>query len=104
MPSGNRWVSESLIYASVVTLVANRRLHRMVRQRWRRHERRMPFDRWARLVASVGHELLALVLERGARPRAERRLLRFLRAEAVDPNRKRMPLALRAKRGVYQPA
>ena len=103
MPSGNQWISESLIYASVLTLVASQRLHRMVRQRWRIDERRMPFDRWARLVASVGHELLALALERGGRPRAERRLLRFLRAESVDPNRQRIPLALRAERGVYQP-
>ena len=64
----------------------------------------MPFDRWARLVASVGHELLAFALERGVRPRAERRLLDFLRTEAIDPNRRRIPLALRAEQGAYAPA
>ena len=97
-------VSETRIFASVLTLVASRRLHRLVRQRSRIDERRMPFGRWARLVASVGHELLTIALERGVRPRAERRLLDFLRTEALDPNRKRMPLAQRAEMGVYAPA
>ena len=104
MPSGNRWISESLIYASVLTLVASRRLHHLARQRSRTDERRMPFDRWARLVASVGHQLLGIALNRGPSPRIERRLLDFLQTEAIDPNRRRRPLALRAEMGVYAPA
>jgi len=58
MPSANRHVTETLIYAALLTLLVSRRLYRALRTRWRLDPRRLPFDRWAVLVATVADDLL----------------------------------------------
>lgn len=103
MPSANKQITESLIYAALLSLVLSRRLHKALAERWKLDPRRLPFDRWSRLVASVAHDLLDLALSRHDREHRQRRLERLLRAEATDPNRTRVPLFFRAQEGVYQP-
>ena len=102
MPSGNRHVTETLIYAALLTLLISRRLHRVLTRRWRLDRRRLTFDRWARLVAAVAHDLLDIVLSRHDREHRQRRVERLLRAEAIDPNKARVPLPYRAQRGLLQ--
>jgi hypothetical protein len=63
----------------------------------------MPLDRWATLVATVAHDLLDLLLSRHDREHRLRRIQRFLRAEARDPNRARIPLPFRAQMGLLYP-
>ncbi len=104
MPSANRHVTETLIYATLLTLLLSRRLYRALRKRWRLDPRRMPFDRWAVLLAAVADDLLALVLKRHDRDWRASRIERFLRREATDPNAARNPLPYRAQSGVYQRA
>lgn len=101
MPSANRHVSETLIYAALLTLLVSRRLYQAFHKRWRLDRRRLPFDRWAVLLATVADELLTLVLSRRGRPWRARRIERFLRAEANDPNRLRIPLPYRAQMGIH---
>jgi hypothetical protein len=104
MPSANRNVTETLIYASLLTLAVSRRLYRALTTRWRANAQRIPFDRWAALVSSIAGELLALVLNRRHRGTRTRRIERYLCAEACDPNAARIPLAYRAQMGTYDRA
>jgi IS4 transposase len=104
MPSANRHVTETLIYATLLTLLLSRQLYRALRARWRLDPRRMPFDRWAVLLAAVADDLLALVLKRHDRDWRASRIERFLRREATDPNAARTPLPYRAQSGVYRRA
>ena len=104
MPSSNRFISESLLYAAVLTLVVSRRLNRLVRRRDRLTDDTIPFDRWARLVASISQQLLEIALLPRRRRLSERRLLAYLQNEGPDPNRARLPLGSRAQQGLYVPA
>jgi len=104
MPSGNRFISESLLYAAVLTLVVSRRLHRLVRRRYKLSRAELPLDRWARLVASISQPLLDIALSPRRNAPCERRLLTYLRNEGPDPNRARPSLATRAQQGLYLPA
>ncbi len=101
MPSANRHVSEALIYAALLTLVVSRELYRALRKRWRLDRRRLPLDRWAVLFANTADELLAISFTPRGRHGRARRLERFLRVEANDPNRTRIPLLQRAQAGVF---
>jgi hypothetical protein len=101
MPSANRHVTESLIYAALLTLLVSRRLYRALRQRFRLDRRRLPFDRWAVLFATIADDLLALVLSRRDRSARARRIEHFLRAEAQDPNAARIPLPYRTQTGTH---
>ena len=101
LPSANRHITETLIYASLLTLAVSRRLYQTLTKRWRTTTPRMPFDRWAALVTTVADELLALLLSRHDRADRQARIERFLKAEAVDPNSARIPLAHRAQLGRY---
>jgi len=103
-PRGNRFISESLLYAAVLTLVVSRRLHRLVRRRYKLTQDALPFDRWARLVASISQQILESALSPRPRRLSERRLLAYLRNEGPDPNRSRLPLATRGQQGLYLPA
>ena len=100
-PSVNRHASEALIYATLLSLLVNRSLYRALHRRWHIDRTRLPFDRWAVLFAAVADELLALVLHRRNRSWRARRIERFFRAEAADPNRVRIPLPYRAERGLH---
>jgi putative transposase len=104
MPSANRHVTETLIYAALLTLVLSRRLYRVLTRRWKLRSRRIPFDRWARLIATIAHDLLDVALDRHDRAYRQGRIERFLRAEAIDPNRARRHLVDKAQIGIYAPA
>jgi putative transposase len=101
MPSGNRHVTETLIYAALLTLTLNRRLYRELIRRHKLDPQRLPLDRWAILFAAVADELLVLSLHRRDRTWRARRIQSFFRAEATDPNRARIPLPYRAQQGLY---
>ena len=97
IPSRKSHVVEAFLYASLLTLLASRALLLAVRRWGALGERRTPLERWARLFVSSTPELLALVLDPVAMARTrEHPLLRFLLAEAPDPNRKRRLLPERA--------
>lgn len=102
MPSRNKHVTGTLIYAALLTLVLSRRLYRTLTQRWKIDKRRLPFDRWAVLLTTVAHDLLDVALTRHDRQHRLRRIERFLRAEATDPHLARIPLPCRAQQGIYQ--
>ena len=104
MPIRSRFISESLLYAAVLTLVVSRRVHRLVRRRDKLALTELPFDRWARLVASISQQILDIALSPRRRRLSERRLLTYLRSEGPDPNRSRLSLATRAQQGLYLPA
>ena len=101
MPSQNPHVVQALIYAALLTLAASRRLHRALTARWKLPKERVPFDRWSALIAAIAERLLDAMIHRAGRSDLLHRLESFLRNEALDPNRKRVPLACRAAMGVY---
>ena len=103
-PSANRHVTETLIYAAVLALLASRALRRALLRRARLDPSRLPFDRWALLFATIADDLLAMLLSRHDRLHRIRRLERFLRAEACDPNRTRISLPHKAQVGIRAPA
>ena len=88
----------------MLALLASRALYRALFNRGRINKTRLPFDRWAALFASTADELLAILLNRHGRTQRTRLLVRFLRAEALDPNRARIPLPYKAQMGLHQPA
>jgi IS4 transposase len=97
IPSRKSHVVEAFLYASLLTLLASRALLLAIRQWGSLADRRTPTERWARLFVSVAPDLLALVLDSAAMAGArERLLLKFLLAEAPDPNVKRRLLPERA--------
>ena len=98
MPSANKHVTETLIYAALLSLALSRRIYRALAPR-PIDRFRMPLDRFATLVAMVAHDLLDVLLCPHHRAR---RIERFLRAEAQDPNRARIPLPWRAQAGVLR--
>lgn len=103
-PSANKNVTETLIYAAVLTLLASRALHRALLRRFRIPSSRLPLDRWAILVSTVAGDLLAVLVSRRDRDHRIRSIERFFRAEACDPNRKRLPLPYKAQAGIRMPA
>jgi len=102
MPSANKNITETLIFAALLCLVISRRILRSIVRRYRLDPERIPFDRWAALLGQIAEHLLEIALPSRSPP--FRRLERFLRTEAIDPNRARIPLYFRAQNGVYQPA
>jgi IS4 transposase len=104
LPSASQHVTETLIYAALLTLVLSRRLHRTLTRRWRVPDSRLPFDRWAVLVATLAHDLLDVALSRHDRTYRQRRIECLLRAEALDPNRNRHHLIHKAQLGIHAPA
>lgn len=101
LPSRKGPIVETLLYATVVTLVVSRRLLRAVREALRSLGRLIPEGRWAAIFATVALEILNLLLAplRAARDRA-RWLEAMLLHEAVDPNLSRHLLLARVENGV----
>lgn len=98
--SRRRSVTECLLYASLLTLVASRRLHRLLAPDHEALRQQHPLDRWAVLFATVAHELLDLLVGPAShRALLALRLRRLLVHEAPDPNRRRLLLPLRAQMG-----
>lgn len=97
IPSRKSHVVEAFLYASLLTLLASRALLFAVRRWGNLANRRTPAERWARLFLSAAPDLLALMVDPSIMARSrERPLLRFLLAEAPDPNVKRRLLQDRA--------
>lgn len=87
LPSRNRAIVETLVYAAVLTLVVSRKLLAAVRAKLRSKRDRLPEQRWARVFAALSQDLLTLALGPGAEARRmERRLTATMLHEAVDPN------------------
>jgi putative transposase len=94
LPTRKRFVSESLIYAALLSLLISRRL----RQRLFPPNAAFAVERWARLFAEFALDILSLTLGPLKRSSAEaKRLARLLRREAPDPNRHRLNLLERAQ-------
>jgi putative transposase len=104
MPSGNLNITQCLIYAALLTLAVSRKLHKQLTNLWRLDRRRAPFDRWAVLITNIAGNLLVIGLSRRGNSSLEKKLQMFLKSEAPDPNRSRIPLAYRAQQGIYRPA
>jgi hypothetical protein len=68
--------TETLIYAALLTLAASRRLCRALTQRLQLDPERVPFDRCARLSASIANDLHDLMLRRRERAHLMQRILR----------------------------
>ena len=99
MPSANEHVVHCLICAAVLTLIVSRRLHRLFAKRKQLQHQSLPFDRWARLLEGLAHELLDLLLRPRHRALLLERVQIYLLTEAPDPNRQRVTLAQRAQNG-----
>jgi IS4 transposase len=101
IPSKKSHIVETLLLATVVTLIVSRRLLRAVRSALGDGAADgVPEQRWAALFAGVASEVLGLLLlpaqlARGLAPRLERMLL----AEAADPNVGRRLLLARVTNG-----
>jgi len=93
LPSGNKHVVLTLLYAAVLTLVVSRQLLEVVLKKLGPRAGRVPLERWAVVFAEVAGRLLEMLLlpPRETR-RIERRVAAFLLHEAVDPNRGRPSL------------
>ena len=100
LPTRKAPVVEALLLASIITLLASRRLLDAVRRRLRRLRHRIPEGRWASLFASAASHILDLILLAARTARAlARRLEPMLVHEAVDPNASRLLLLQRVDRG-----
>ena len=93
MPSRKRVVVETLLYATILTLVAISAAEFSERLRYRR---------WATVLESASQELLTVVTGRyeSVRP-LEAKVTRYLLHEAVDPNRGRPSLLQAVERGTH---
>ena len=93
LPSGNKHVVLTLLYAAVLTLIVSRQLLEVVQEKLGADADRVTLERWAVVFAEVAGRLLEIIL---SPPRltgfAERRVAAFLLHEAVDPNRARRSL------------
>jgi len=93
LPSGNKHVVLTLLYAAVLTLVVSRQLLGVVQKKLGSSADRVTLERWAVVFAEVAGRLLEVIL---SPPRltgyTERRVAAFLMHEAVDPNRARPSL------------
>jgi len=101
MPSGKKHIVETLLFASVVTLLASRRLLQAVRHKLRGGKRSVTGGRWAAVFCSVAGQILDLVVAPAKIAGAMARWLEaMLLHEAVDPNVSRQLLMARVQNGV----
>jgi len=98
LPTRKRFVVEALIYAAVLSLLLSRRL----KEKLFRNHAATAIERWARVFACLALDILVLVLDVKAYSiRLARRLVRLLRVETPDPNKRRPPLLARAQLAVF---
>ncbi len=89
--TSNRFVVESLLWASILTMVVSRRLHTAVRERIKEEYRsRYTPIRWARAFREQSGRILDTLLDRLHRkripPEPLLEIARALMARAIDPN------------------
>lgn len=105
IPSKNIHITEALIYSALLSLIASRRLHTIIRNRIRLDSTRMNFDRWAVLFSSICEDLLELLVGPKRYHRyLEYRLTEFIRFEAEDPSVTRKTLVQKAQAGIMKAA
>jgi putative transposase len=105
LPSSKRAIVETLLHATVLTLIVSRRLASELRRRVATAARRVRPQRWAALIESLAADLLWVVVRRDQESRAvELALRRALLAEAIDPNLRRQGLLEAVQWRLYQPA
>lgn len=99
LPTRKRFVSESLIYAALLSLLLSRRL----RERLLPAAAAFPVERWARLFATFALDILNVTFGSLRACSADaQRLARLLRREAPDPNQSRLNLLARAQAGLLR--
>jgi IS4 transposase len=99
IPSGRKEVALSLLYASLLTLMVSRTLLAALQARLTRSGRRIPPERWGRLLVACSREFLVIVLDRRVHAgHMAKRIAPFLLHEAPDPNRSRQLVGSRAVR------
>ena len=95
MPSGNKAAAECMLYASLLALLVGRTLRREIAARV---DATIPAERWSIIFRSLAPLVLDLLVSRPAQQHdLDRRLLRVLRFEGPDPNRRRRSLPDRAR-------
>ena len=100
MPSRKKHIVEVLLFASVVTLLASRRLLEAVRMKLHDARGSIPEGRWAAVFASVASQILDLLLAPASVAVAMARWVEpMLIHEAVDPNISRHLLMARVQNG-----
>lgn len=103
MPSRKRVVVESLLYATILTLVVSRRLLMAIRNRLAKQADRTKQRRWAAVFESTALDIVAIVCRPYREVRSlERRVGLTLLCEAVDPNRSRPSLLQAVEAGVHE--
>ena len=106
VPSRRRCVVEALIYAALLTRMASRQLLHAVHAKLAiTLQGRLPLRRFARVLLSIAHDILLIIIRP---PRKTRMLLRdvsrLLLHESPDPNRDRPSLipAIEMRRHAYR--
>jgi putative transposase len=101
LPTRKRFVSESLIYAALLSLLLSRRL----RERLLPSAAAFAVERWARLFATFALDILNVTFGALRACSADaKRLATLLRREAPDPNQTRLNLLARAQAGLLRTA
>ena len=100
LPTCKQFVSESLIYGALLSLLLSRKLHQQLLPR------AVPApERWARIFANFALDILNVTFGAARHSSLEQlRLARTLRREAPDPNVKRRNLLARANFGCFSSA
>ena len=96
LPSKKKHIVESLIYASLITIMASRVFLTELKKMNQNKFAKLPKERWATLWNTIAPDLLALYLRPYADPLAEKYLWRMLLHESIDPNKSRKLLLARA--------
>jgi len=100
MPSRKRHIVETLLYASVITLLVSRRLLHAVQRKLAVRQRHVPEGRWGAIFATVAATVLdVLLMPARIGEVLERWVERMLLHEAADPNRGRLLLLQRVEAG-----
>jgi len=100
LPTSKQFVSESLIYGALLSLLLSRKLH----QRLLPNAVLAP-ERWARIFANFAIDILNVAFGAARHSKLDQlRLARTLRREAPDPNVKRRNLLARASVGRFSSA
>ena len=94
VPSGRRQVAEAFLYAGILTLLASRKLFRLLAAEEDGHRFRV--GRWWSIFAANAYTLLHVVLHPRQGASLLNNFLKTLRHELVDPHRRRAPLLIGA--------
>jgi len=94
VPSGRRVVAEAFLYAGILTLLASRKLFRLLAAEEEGHRFRV--GRWWSIFAANAYTLLHAVLHPRQGSSLLNNFLKTLRHELVDPHRRRAPLLVEA--------